>query len=201
MSEADRDRIDEEIEALQKQQRELRDAIAAKRRERPPEPVRDYELLDAATGEPVRLSALMGDKPELVVIHNMGRKCPMCTLWADGFNGLRAHLENRLAFVVSSPDPPEVQREFARSRGWTMRMVSIAGSTFAEDLGFIWMHEGKSMLAPGFSVFRKGEDGVIVRVSKDMFGPGDEYCVMWSFFDALPSGQNEWWPKLEYPAE
>ena len=40
----------------------------------------------------------------------MGRGCSYCTLWADGFNGLRHHFEDRAAFVVVSPDTPEQQK-------------------------------------------------------------------------------------------
>jgi hypothetical protein len=43
-------------------------------------------------------------------------------LWAGGFNGTFAHLSNRAAFVVASPDPPEKQRKFAESRHWTLAM-------------------------------------------------------------------------------
>src|SRR6516162_6332847 len=33
----------------------------------------------------------------LFVIHNMGAGCRNCTLWADGFNGMLRHIENRAA--------------------------------------------------------------------------------------------------------
>jgi predicted dithiol-disulfide oxidoreductase (DUF899 family) len=62
----------------------------------------------------VQLSDLFGEHEDLIVIHNMGVSCPYCTLWADGFNGLIRHLEDRAAFVMVSPDPPDIQKEFAK---------------------------------------------------------------------------------------
>ena len=37
------------------------------------------------------LLELFGEKDQLLVIHNMGRGCRYCTLWADGFNGFLPH--------------------------------------------------------------------------------------------------------------
>ena len=64
-----------------------------------------------------------------------GRGCVYCTMWADGFNGVVPHLEDRAAFVVVSPDEPHVQAEFAASRGWRFRMVA-ARSDFTGDMGY-----------------------------------------------------------------
>jgi predicted dithiol-disulfide oxidoreductase (DUF899 family) len=159
--------------------------------------VEDFELT-TKEGEKVRLSRLFGEKEDLVVVHDMGRSCPTCTTWADGLNGLRAHLEDRLAFVVSTPDEPATQRSFAAERGWSFRMVSTAGTSFADDLGFAGEHEGKRMLYPGLSVFRRAEGGGLVRVARDWFGPGDPYCALWPIMDLLPHGQGDWWPRLNY---
>src|SRR5262249_37920202 len=91
---------------------ELREKMRADQAAAEPEPVEDYAFT-RADGESVRLSGLFGGKDTLIVIHNMGRSCPYCTLWADGFNGVYAHLSNRAAFVLSSPDKPDEQRQFA----------------------------------------------------------------------------------------
>src|SRR2546421_75141 len=99
-----------------------------------PEEVRDYEF--GTTSGTLRLSELLGAKRDLIVIHNMGASCAYCTLWADGYNGIYDHLAARAAFVVSSPDPPDVQHRFAQGRGWRFRMVSHAGTTFAADMGY-----------------------------------------------------------------
>ena len=170
---------------------ELRKKMRDLRQTRESQEVEDYTLA-SAEGE-VRLSALFGDKDNLFVIHNMGAGCPYCTLWADGFNGILPHLEDRAAFVVCTPDAPEQQRKFAESRGWRFRMLSHQGTSFAEDMGY--RSEGGWM--PGVSVFAK-QNGKIVRVSDNSFGPGDDFCTLWHLFDLIPEGAGEWQPKYKY---
>jgi len=156
-----------------------------------PEPVEDY-VFDTLEG-PVALSALFGDKPDLFIIHNMGKSCPACTMWADGFNGVLAHLENRAAFVITSPDDPQTQAEFATARGWRFRMVSHARNDFAADMGY----RSEKGFKPGVSVFRK-EGGRVVRVSDAGLGPGDDFCAVFHFFELLPEGPAGFRPKFAY---
>jgi predicted dithiol-disulfide oxidoreductase (DUF899 family) len=188
---------DQEIDELSRQIEALKAKLSEARRRRPKETVGNYTLL-GADGVPVSLSALFGEKDDLIVVHNMGRGCAYCTVWADGFNGVVAHLEDRAAFVVVSPDEPAVQAEFAASRGWRFRMVSAAGSGFTHAMGFE-DKPGDSM--PGFSVFRRLPDGSIVRTGRDFFGPGDDYCSPWRLFDLLDGGVGEWGPKYRYARE
>jgi predicted dithiol-disulfide oxidoreductase (DUF899 family) len=156
-----------------------------------PEAVLDYKF-ETTQGE-IALSQLFGDKADLFVIHNMGKSCPNCTMWADGFNGVLPHLENRAAFVVASPDDPQTQAEFAQSRFWRFRMVSHAQSSFAADMGY---RSGEGW-RPGVSVFRK-EAGRILRVSDTGFGPDDDFCAVWHLFDLLPAGADGWRARFAY---
>src|SRR6476646_360425 len=138
------------LAAYRSQIAELRQKMREAQASVEPEPVRDYGF---ATPEgTMRLSQLFGGKQDLFVIHNMGRSCPHCTLWADGFNGLYPHIADRDAFVVSSPDAPDVQRSFAADRGWRFPMVSHQGSSFAADMGY---HSAKDGWLPGVSVLRR----------------------------------------------
>jgi predicted dithiol-disulfide oxidoreductase (DUF899 family) len=157
-----------------------------------PQSVDDYTF--ASTRGPVRLSQLFGGRRDLIVIHNMGTHCPNCTLWADGFNGLYPHLATRAALVVTSPDPPAVQRRFARSRGWRFPMVSHQGTTFAADMGYV-TRDGHCL--PGVSAFRRTRDA-IVRVSDTGFSPGDDFCPAWHFLDLFPDGWAGWEPTLRH---
>ena len=116
--------VTEKLAAYRREIAALRDKMRALQNEAEPEEVENYRF--ATTDGPVRLSELFGEREYLFVIHNMGRGCPACTMWADGFNGVLPHLENRAAFVVSSPDDPETQRGVAAARGWRFRMVSHA---------------------------------------------------------------------------
>jgi predicted dithiol-disulfide oxidoreductase (DUF899 family) len=151
-----------------------------------PQEVKDYEF--KTVDGPVRLSELFGDHEDLILIHNMGRSCSYCTLWADGYNGIHQHVVTRAAFAVSSPDEPDVQKKFAQSRGWKFPMVSHIGSTFAADMGY---RSARGGWQPGVSVFKRNGEA-IARVSDTGFNPGDDYCTLWHFFDLLPGGVGEW---------
>lgn len=167
------------------------------RRRFPAEPVSDYEL--AGPDGSVKLSAMFGGKSDLILIHNMGAGCPYCTMWADGFNGVLQHIESRAAFVVVSPDAPEVQQRLAGKRGWRFRMYSAQGTTFIEDMGFGSEEEHyDSHAMPGVSTFHRNADGSIVRVARDFFGPGDLYCGVWHLFDLLRDGPSDWEPRFQY---
>lgn len=158
-----------------------------------PETVTDY-VFASSTG-PIRLSALFETHDELMVVHNMGRACASCTLWADGYNGIHAHVVSRAAFVVSSPDSPDVQQAFAASRGWKFPMVSHHGTSFAADMGYGSESGG---WRPGISVFRR--QGIsLTRVSDAPWSPGDDFCTLWHFFDLLPAGAAAWKPQFSYP--
>jgi predicted dithiol-disulfide oxidoreductase (DUF899 family) len=123
----------------------------------------------------------------------MGVGCKYCTLWADGFNGVLPHIENRAAFVISSPDAPTTQEKFKASRGWRMRMVSHQGSRFACDMGF----KDQDRWLPGLTVFRKCADKIL-RVVDTHCGPGDDFCVVWHLFDLIPEGAAGWQPQFRY---
>jgi len=179
---------EEELRGVQQRLRELHQAM-------PEQEVEDYRF-DTPEGE-VRLSALFGRHQELLLVHNMGSGCPYCTLWADGFNGMLPHFENRAGFAVISKDPPEAQRNFARSRGWRFRMASAERSPFTKDMGF----ESDGYPMPGVSTFRKDLAGRITRKTRAGFSPGDLYCSLWHLFDLLPfgaEGRDGWHPRFHY---
>ncbi len=169
-----------------------RSKLVELRRQMPHATVANYTLQDA--GGAVALADLFGAHTDLIVIHNMGARCAYCTMWADGFNGVLPHLENRAAFVVLSPDAPVAQQQFAAQRGWRFRMASSQGTSFRADLGFQHGDE----LTPGVSIFHRAADGTITHVSRDIFGPGDLYCSAWHLFDLLPGGSGDWEPKFTY---
>ena len=173
------------IDSLEAQIMEMKRRLVALRKQEGPEVVADH-VLKELDGRDVRLSDLFGQHSDLILIHNMGRACNYCTLWADGFKGLVPHLETRAAFVLCSADPPEIAAAFAAEREWTFRVVSGQDSTLAKDLGF--------EDAPGVSTFVKtGEQ--LERVAKASFGPGDDFCPVWHFLELLRGGAAGWEPR------
>jgi predicted dithiol-disulfide oxidoreductase (DUF899 family) len=181
-----------EIDKLEEQLVTQQEKLAELKRQLPRQEVQDYTL--SGPQGPVRLSQLFGDKSDLIIIHNMGKGCPYCTLWADGFNGVYPHLANRAGFALCSPDSTETQQQFALSRGWNFPMISGHGSTFIADMGF----QGTKSAKPGVSTFQRGADGKIYRIAKAPFGPFDPFSGIWHLFALLGDGVKEWEPKYKY---
>ena len=144
--------LDSQIDELEYQLQDIKRQLAELRRTRPREEVGDYTLKDA-DGRDAPLASLFGTHSRLILVHNMGRDCAHCTMWADGFVGLVPHLASRAAFVVTSPDAPEAQKEFAQARGWNFPMCSAKGTSFVSDMGF---DDEKQGLMPGVSIFARG---------------------------------------------
>ena len=185
--------LEKEIDNLETELLEKSNRLAELKRKSEKVKVPDYEF-KSWSGTTVRLSTLFKGKEDLIVIHNMGKSCPYCTLWADGFNGVWQHLENRAGFVVISPDSPENQKEFAQSRGWQFEMLSGEDSSFIEDMGF----KKEDGWWPGVSTFRKEANGEIYRVAQAIFGPMDLFCGTWHLMSLLADGINDWEPKYSY---
>ena len=156
------------------------------------ETVEDYTLKDR-DNLPVRLSSLFGDKDDLIIVHNMGKKCVYCTLWADGFNGVLAHLESAMAVVLVSKDSPAVQRTLANARGWRFQMASHGGGDYMQEQS-ISDHGGNE---PGAVIYRRNQDDVL-RVNRCMFGPNDLYSPIWQFLGMAGLGVADWTPQYRY---
>jgi len=194
MEQANTEDMKDRIANLERKIQKTREELAGLKLELPREEIFDYELA-AWDGAKTKLSSLFDGHDELIIVHNMGKGCVYCTLWADGFNGIVGHLENRAGFVVVSPDDPATQKSFAEGRGWKFKMLSGKGSTFIKDMGF--QRDGNKYM-PGFSTFIKESDDRIFRTAYDYFGPGDPYCGIWHMFELLPHGVNNWSPKYRY---
>ena len=183
-----------EIAKLEKELLEKKKKLVELKQKLPEQEVKNYSF-KTWDGGAITLADMFGDKDELILIHNMGKRCPYCTLWADGYNGLTQHLENRAAFVVTSPDDPDIQKKFAESRGWKFKMYSVHESSFPKDMRF---QGDKDDYWPGVSTFHKDAKGKIYRKAWAYFGPGDDFCAVWPMLDLLPTGPNKWEPKYKY---
>ena len=181
--------LEQQIEQLEAEIHEKKIKLAELRKSVENKPVHNYSFT-TPDGETVYLSDLFGDKDELFVIHNMGKACSYCTMWADGFSGIYRHIASKTPFVLESPDEPSVLGDFAAERHWRFPVVSSYGQTFKEDMGFA---KGK-LYKPGVSVFHRDKEGNIYQGATAPFGPGDDYCAVWPLFDLLPSGYEEYRP-------
>ncbi len=179
-----------EVEELLRQIYELKEELAKARKSVEPEVVQDFSF-ETLSGSRT-LSSLFGEKSDLFVVHNMGKQCAWCTLWADGFSGYLRHILTRAEFVVCSPDSPADQSAIATARGWKFPMVSDTSKEFTTAMGYYTEADG---WWPGISAFHKNENGTITRTGREIFGPGDDYCMVWPMFGLLKDGLGDWAPQ------
>lgn len=192
--------------------------VAALRRALPLDTVvEDYAFRegprDLAAGDaPVRTVRLtdLFDRPDqtLVLVQFMfgGKQtqfCPMCTMWADGYDGVVPHLRQRVAFGVVVAGDVAAVRGWARERGWRhVRILSAAGTTFKRDFG---MEDADGGQRPGVSVFRLGPDGrprhfytQCAMMAEGHWRGMDLLSPVWNFLDLTPEGRGDWMPKRSY---
>ena len=160
--------------------------------------IQDYLFL-GSDEQAIKRSELFGEQEELIVVFYMGYQCKYCTLWADGYNDLHEHLNNRAAFAVVSHERTLFQQELCKERNWKFPMYSRMENTFAEDLGFTKKEE-KNRPLPGIATFLKKEDKIYLH-HQTYFGPGDNFCIQWDILNILPKGLNNWKPDYYYGGE
>ncbi len=183
-----------EVDRLERTIYRQKALLERKRRVLPPQEVPDY-VFAGHDGKRLALSAAFDGKDDLIVVHNMGVRCPMCTMWADGVDGVSAHLRDRAGLLVVSDDPVRMQKALVKARGWRFPMASSRGTPFFRDMGFA-AEDGSPW--PGVSTFHREPDGRILRVGRAAFGPGDDFCPTFGFLALLRDGQADWWPKPSY---
>jgi predicted dithiol-disulfide oxidoreductase (DUF899 family) len=195
----------------------LRDELSAERRALPWVRVDKSYMFVADEGK-VTLADLFGEKSQLIVWHFMFHPdwqagCRSCSFWADSYNPLNVHLNQRdVNLVAISRASLDRINAFKERMGWTFRWVSSAGNDFNYDFCVSFTPDnlqhgannynfGTSRFsieeAPGLSVFCKTADGAIFRTYScysrglDMLNPAYHYL------DLVPKGRDE--AALSYP--
>ena len=198
--------LDAELDLLDQCER-----VAALRRQLPTNPVpTDYVFregpVDLEKDEPIRearLSELFASgKDELLVIHFMfdpawEKGCPMCSMWADGYNAVAPHVAKRANLVVVAKQRIGPLRAWARERGWSnLRLLSAHDTAFIADFGM----EGSGGQQPGVSSFRRNADGgiehltTVEAMNRGRFRGMDLLTPVWNLFDLLPGGRGDFMP-------
>jgi predicted dithiol-disulfide oxidoreductase (DUF899 family) len=142
---------------------------------------------------PVSLRNLFGDREQLLLIHNMGQGCRYCTLWADGLNGFVPHMESVMSVALVSKDSPQVQRQFANSRGWRFNLASHGGGDYIREQT---VQKAADNMPGAVLYVRQGEK--IIRKNSAVFGPGDQYCSIWNLFGLAGINEESWTPQFKY---
>jgi predicted dithiol-disulfide oxidoreductase (DUF899 family) len=197
-----------EFLAREKEFTRLRDELSRQRRELPWERVEKDYSFDTAEG-PAGLADLFGGHGQLLVYHLMfgpdwTEACKSCSFWADNFNGIDVHLAHRdTALVAVSRAPLATLEAYRKRMGWTFRWVSSGGSDFNFDYGvssrpgesempynFGTMNVGPGEM-PGFSAFRRSEDGAIYRTYSTYARGVDMLNGAYHLLDLTSKGRDE----------
>jgi len=207
-------KLRDELQEAEIALRDQRERVAELRRSLPADtavPDETFEEIRDGQRQPVKLSELFTDpaKPLILMQFMYGRgqssPCPMCTMWADGYDGAIPHIEQRANFAVLVAGDVGDFSAYARERGWqNLRLVSAAGSKLKAELGFESEDGGQ---LPGVSVYTRAADGSVTHAYSQcaMFGERgfrgmDLLSPVWSYFDLLPDGRGEFFPGKAYEA-
>jgi len=195
----------------------LRDELSAERRALPWVRVDKAYAFEGPAGR-LTLADLFEGRSQLIVYHfmfdpNWESGCKSCSFWADNFNGIWVHLNQRdVTFAAVSLAPLPKLQAYAMRLGWGFPWVSSFGSDFNYDYGVSFTPENlaKGWInynyarrdtamteLPGVSVFCKDETGAVFH-SYSCYSRGlDMLNGAYHHLDLVPKGRDE--AGLEYP--
>lgn len=183
------------------------EAVARQRRALPPvgSVPSDYRYQDGSSD--VSLADLFEDRGKpLILVHYMfaddaENPCPMCTLWADGYDALVPHLTQMASVALVAKADVGKLKAVADRRGWSnLRVLSSRGSTFNRDFA---VEDADGTQQPGVSVFTLTDDGAVEHFySTEMARERgiDLLTPFWHLLDLLPKGRQDFMPRLDYGA-
>jgi len=188
-----------------------RDELTELRRAMPWVRVDKEYLFEGAEGKRT-LAQLFDGRSQLIVYHFMfgpewKAGCPHCSHWADSFDGIVVHLNQRdVTLVAVSRAPYRKLRAYRKRMGWSFDWFSSAGSEFNFDFNVSFTPEetaSKSafynftMQDPGvseregISVFCKDGRGGLFH-SYSTYARGiDMMSADYQYLDLVPKGRDE----------
>lgn len=197
--------------AKEKEFTQLRDDLSRMRRALPWEPVTTDYSFDGPTGKE-SLSDLFAGRSQLIVYHFMfgpdwSAGCPHCSFWADNFNGIITHLNQRdVTMVAVSRAPYSKLAAYRKRLGWAFKWVSSGGTSFnfdyqasftPEDLSrkqalynYVQQDPGSSE-REGVSIFAKNEAGQIFHTYSSYARGIDIVNTAYNYLDLVPKGRDE----------
>ena len=205
--------------AREKEFTQLRDQLSHARRDLPWVRVdkdKDY-VFDGAGGKQT-LAELFAGRQQLIVYHLMfdpswEEACPRCSFWADNFNGVLVHLNQRdVSLVAISRASFAKLAAFQKRMGWSFNWVSSFANDFNHDYHVSFAPEQiaqgeviynyrlvKNSMSerPGISVFYKDPGGTIFHTYSCYARGLDMLNVAYHYLDLTPKGRDE--EELPFP--
>jgi len=197
--------------AREKEFTRLRDELSQQRRDLPWERVEKPYVFEGPGGRQT-LGELFDGRSQLVVYHFMfapdsENPCKSCSFWADNFNGIVAHLNQRdVSFAAISRAPLAKLNAFAKRLGWSFKWLSAGDGDFNYDFDVSFRPEAraagevtynyaalKTSMAdlPGISVFFKDADGAIFHTYSCFARGLDMMNTAYHYLDLVPKGRDE----------
>jgi predicted dithiol-disulfide oxidoreductase (DUF899 family) len=197
--------------AKEKEFTRLRDELSRQRRNLPWEAVSKNYVFDGPSGKQ-SLPELFDGRSQLIVYHFMfapdwDAGCPHCSRWADNFNGIIVHLNQRdVTMIAVSRAPYEKLAAYRKRMGWDFKWLSSSGSDFNFDYHVSFRPEeagGKKSLynftpqdpgvpeREGVSVFCKDHDGRVFHTYSTYARGIDMLNLDYHYLDLVPKGRDE----------
>ena len=186
----------------------LRDELSRERRELPWERVEKSYTFEGPNGRE-SLADLFAGRSQLIVYHFMygaeaEAPCKACSFWADNFNAIIPHLNQRdvSMVAVSRAALPKLQA-FRQRLGWSFKWLSSGGTDFNYDYHVSFrpdqpgaQHNYGSKTDSmsdhaGVSVFFKNESGSIFHTYSCYARGLDMLNTAYHYLDLVPKGRDE----------
>jgi predicted dithiol-disulfide oxidoreductase (DUF899 family) len=200
--------------ALLKKEKEftlLRDKLGQQQRDMPWVLVDKKYLFDGPNGKQT-LSDLFDGRSQLIVYHfmydpNWEAGCPSCSFWADNFNGIVVHLNQRdVTMIAVSKAPYSKIGEYKKRMGWNFKWVSSYDNDFNFDYHVSFtpeelsekkafynysLQDTHSPEREGVSVFYKDTAGHVFHTYSAYARGIDVLNVAYHYLDLVPMGRDE----------
>jgi predicted dithiol-disulfide oxidoreductase (DUF899 family) len=197
--------------AKEKEFTRLRDKLSRQRRELAWEAVRKEYVFEGPDGKQT-LAQLFDGRSQLIVYHFMfdpswNAGCPHCSFWADNFNPVIVHLNQRdTTMIAVSRAPYSKLAAYEKRMGWTFKWVSSHGSDFNYDYYVSFTPEQLAKTEAyynfarqdprhpereGTSVFYKDAAGRVFHTYSTYARGLDLQNTAYNYLDLTPKGRDE----------
>jgi len=197
--------------AEEKKFTQARDELNQKRRELPWEEVTKTYVFDGPDGKE-SLADLFDNRSQLIVYHFMfgpdwEAGCPHCSFWADNFNPIIVHLNQRDVTMLAISRAPYMKLEAYKKRmGWSFKWLSSSGTDFnfdfqasfkPEDIarGEVFYNFKTQPMSiserEGTSAFYKDPNGRIFHTYSTYARGIDLMNTAYNYLDIAPKGRDE----------
>jgi len=189
----------------------LRDQLSQERRDLPWERVDKQYVFEGPLGKET-LPQLFDGRSQLVVYHFMfapdwDAGCPHCSRWADNFNGIIVHLNQRdVTMIAVSRAPYSKLAAYEKRMGWNFKWVSSFQNDFNYDYHVSFTPEELAREEAfynfttrdpgvtdreGVSVFFKDPAGRVFHTYSTYARGIDMLSVDYQYLDLVPKGRDE----------